>query len=240
MSYLGGKTLIILSLFLASWQGSALHAQSDSANQDILSQARTSSDSQDNPTPTAVIKLRWTAPGDDGNTGSATSYDLRARLSTSGPLDTQYEWDNAFQFYNEPIPSPASQLDSILISGLPAGSQFYFCIRSYDDANNISGFSNSPLVGATIPDFYIAGDVNNSGTVNGIDAIFLISYLNGLNEIPEPQGRADVNGLPGINGLDVSYLINYFRGGPPPQYPGGEPSPAFPAGFHVNVVNGNR
>ncbi|OGC92539.1 MAG: hypothetical protein A2W25_07545 [candidate division Zixibacteria bacterium RBG_16_53_22] len=238
--YAGGRTLVVMSFLLANLSGSAVQAQSDSTDQGILPLGIALSGSQDIPVPTAVIKLRWTAPGDDGNTGRATSYDLRARLPAYGPLDTEYEWENAFQFYNEPIPSPAGQPDSIVISGLPAGSQFYFCIRTFDEADNISGFSNSPLVGALIPDFYIAGDVNNSGEVNGIDAVFLIGYLDGMNEIPEPQGRADVNGIPGINGLDASYLITFFRGGPPPQYPIEEPIPATRAGIHVNVVDGNR
>jgi len=70
------------------------------------------------------------------------------------------------------------------------------------------------------PDFeprFVAGDVNNSGDVNGIDVIYLVSYLKGGQPPPEPPLRADANGSCNVNGIDVIYLVAYLKsiGGSP-------------------------
>jgi PKD repeat protein len=73
---------------------------------------------------------------------------------------------------------------------------------------------------------FIRGDANGSGTLNGVDVIFLVNYLKG-GPAPDPLESGDANGNNQVNGLDVVYLINYFKGGPPPPpvppIPGGEP-----------------
>jgi hypothetical protein len=61
------------------------------------------------------------------------------------------------------------------------------------------------------------GDANNSGIVNGIDVVFMVSYLRGGPPIPEPSERGDANGDCTVNGLDVVYMVNYLKGqGPGP------------------------
>jgi hypothetical protein len=65
---------------------------------------------------------------------------------------------------------------------------------------------------------YIAGDANNSGEVNGLDVIYLVNYLKGLGQPPEPIFAGDANGDCLANGLDVIYLVAYFKGGPGPSY----------------------
>ena len=65
---------------------------------------------------------------------------------------------------------------------------------------------------------YIAGDANNSGTINGLDVIYLVNYLKQTGPPPDPFLAADANGNCIVNGLDAIYLANYFRGtGFPPQ-----------------------
>jgi subtilisin family serine protease len=61
------------------------------------------------------------------------------------------------------------------------------------------------------------GDANSDGTINILDASFIINYL--YKNGPEPYAvycaDADANG--GINLLDATYLINYlYKDGPPP------------------------
>jgi hypothetical protein len=62
----------------------------------------------------------------------------------------------------------------------------------------------------------IPGDANNSGTLNGLDVVFLVNYLKGLGPAPSPLLCGDANGSCSVNGLDVVYLVSYFKGGPPP------------------------
>ncbi len=73
---------------------------------------------------------------------------------------------------------------------------------------------------------YVTGDVNGSGSFNGLDASYTVSYLKGGPPPPyscdcPPYGNwyvaGDVNGSCNFNGLDVSYMVAFFKGGPPPE-----------------------
>lgn len=90
-----------------------------------------------NPTFTS-IDLSWTAPGDDGNSGTAASYDIR--YSTE-PISEQ-NWDLAIQITGEPTPAQAGSSQSMTVSGLVSGTTYYFAIKTSDEASNISGLSN--------------------------------------------------------------------------------------------------
>ena len=60
------------------------------------------------------------------------------------------------------------------------------------------------------------GDANSDGTLNILDATFLINYLYKDGPAPDPN-CGNVNAENGINILDVTYLINYlYKEGPPP------------------------
>ncbi len=61
------------------------------------------------------------------------------------------------------------------------------------------------------------GDANGDGQVNGLDVVFLVSYLKGLGPAPDPLLRGDANGDCQVNGMDVVYLVAYLKGlGPAP------------------------
>ena len=68
---------------------------------------------------------------------------------------------------------------------------------------------------------YVAGDANGSGTANGLDVIYLVSYFKGGAApidtcLCDPHGQlfpaADANGSCSVNGLDVTYMVSYFKG----------------------------
>jgi len=84
------------------------------------------------------IKLTWTAPGDDGNSGQATSYDIR--YSTSPINDTN--WADATQVENEPIPQIAGTTQNITITGLQMNTLYYFGLKTQDEVGNTSLLSN--------------------------------------------------------------------------------------------------
>jgi hypothetical protein len=87
------------------------------------------------------VTLSWTAPGDDGGSGTAASYDLRYSPSPIVDLNT---FLSANQVSGEPAPRAAGSLESIEVS-LPAGT-YYFAIRATDEASNDSGISNVPVI----------------------------------------------------------------------------------------------
>jgi len=92
-----------------------------------------------NPTQTS-LDLSWTAPGDDGNSGTATSYDIRHSTSPLG----EAQWASATQVSGEPTPIMAGSAESMTVSGLASGTQYYFAIKTLDEVGNISSISNDP------------------------------------------------------------------------------------------------
>jgi len=94
------------------------------------------------------ITLSWTAPGDDANSGTAASYDIR--YSTS-PIN-ESNWDSATQVTGEPAPLLAGSHQSMTITGLSAGTTYYFAIKTSDDAGNVSLLSNIASATTTSPE----------------------------------------------------------------------------------------
>ncbi len=86
------------------------------------------------------VQLNWTAPGDDGNTGTATTYDIR--YSTS--VINSGNWASATQVSGEPTPLVAGTNQNMVISGLTADTTYYFAIETADEVPNWSGLSNVP------------------------------------------------------------------------------------------------
>ena len=92
-----------------------------------------------NPTASSV-RLTWTAPGDDGSTGTATSYDIRYSTSTINDGN----WASATQVSGEPTPATAGTAQNMTVSGLSADTTYYFAIKTADEVPNWSGLSNVP------------------------------------------------------------------------------------------------
>jgi hypothetical protein len=88
------------------------------------------------------VVLHWTAPGDDGNIGQATSYDVRYRTVAIVGTDTTSWWNAATTISGEPAPGVAGASDSMRVSGLNPTTTYYFMIRTADEVPNWSGFSN--------------------------------------------------------------------------------------------------
>jgi phosphodiesterase/alkaline phosphatase D-like protein len=85
--------------------------------------------------------IQWTAPGDDGTTGTAAQYDVR--YSTAGPI-TLSTWSSAIAVVGEPAPAAAGTVQSMTVTGLSPGTTYWFALRTADEVPNWSGVSNSP------------------------------------------------------------------------------------------------
>jgi Fibronectin type III domain len=96
--------------------------------------AQTSADSS--------VVLLWTAPGDDGNIGRATTYQLRYRTSNVSGTDTLSWWNAATPVTGLPVPSNAGATDSMRVRGLIPLTTYYFILRAADEVPNWSAFSN--------------------------------------------------------------------------------------------------
>jgi hypothetical protein len=82
-------------------------------------------------------RLVWTAPGDDGDYGTAVSYELRIRLGET--ITTEQDWLGAGIIDNPPIPIPdsAGTGQEYTLVDLHPGQDYGVALRAYDDAGNL-------------------------------------------------------------------------------------------------------
>jgi len=101
--------------------------------------------------PIAVtVKLKWTCVGDDGNSGTASHYDLR--YSTSTISDANFNaLTNKIAESTMPIPKIAGTKDSVILSlTLQSSTTYYFAMKVGDEVINWSTVSNNATI--TTPD----------------------------------------------------------------------------------------
>lgn len=91
--------------------------------------------------------LHWTAPGDDGDVGQASRYDLRI---SDELIDTPTLFDQATPLPDLPLPSPAGTEETYLVTGLEASTLYNFALRTEDDVPITSSLSN-PIAFTTLP-----------------------------------------------------------------------------------------
>jgi hypothetical protein len=87
------------------------------------------------------LALQWTAPGDDGNVGTANQYDIRY---AAAPIVDEAGWTAATQVTGEPNPAIAGTVQTMQVNGLVHSTTYYFSIRAKDEYGNQGGLSNSP------------------------------------------------------------------------------------------------
>lgn len=121
----------------------------------------------------STVLLNWTAPGDDGTVGRATTYDIRYRTVTITGTDTTSWWNAASQVTGEPAPGTAGATDSMRVRGLSPLTTYYFMIRAADEVPNWSGYSNVAVrttsgdatAPGAIADLTVTGTTGTSMTV---------------------------------------------------------------------------
>lgn len=99
-------------------------------------------------TTSSTATLTWTAPGDDGATGTASGYEVR--YSLSGAI-TQINWGSATIFTQSWVPLSGGSTETRDVTGLASGTQYWFAIRTRDEVPNWSNVSNSPSGTTTLP-----------------------------------------------------------------------------------------
>jgi len=155
-----------------------------------------------NPTNNSLM-LVWTAPGDDGTftwyndtSGRADKYDIRYSTATL----TEVNWAYAKSVPNQPLPSVAGEAQVVVISGLSLNTEeYYFGMKTLDEASNFSGLSNivsvDKLSPGTITDLTVgtasastlelswtaSGDNGSRGTVTAYDIRYYSALITEAN-----------------------------------------------------------
>ena len=116
-------------------------------------------------TPGESLAVHWTAPGDNGDVGTATSYDLRWSLSPIN--DGNF---NAASIIVTQDPLVAGTLESVIASGFPSEDIVYFALKSSDEVPNVSGLSNVLQVTTPgVPPAPVSGFIASNPTGNSVD-----------------------------------------------------------------------
>jgi len=121
-----------------------------------------------------AVTLKWTAPGDDGNAGTATTYDIR--YHTSGI--TEANWNAATQCNGEPSPQSAGNGETFTVNGLNAGTHYWFALKTADEVPNWSGLSDVPS-----GQWMSVNQVQFSDSLNGVDVTFDSVTQAGLTKV---------------------------------------------------------
>ncbi len=146
------------------------------------------------------VKLTWTAVGDDNNSGTATSYELRYSTSpinagnfASAVLVSGVPAPSIAGTYPEPAPS------GFIMTGLQSGLTYYFAIKVKDEVPNTSPLSNvpsQPIPLDTTPPAAITTLALGTVTASSIDLTFTSPGDDG-SPAPCPCGTP------------VSYIVKY-------------------------------
>lgn len=94
------------------------------------------------------VLLTWTAPGDDGNAGTASAYDIRW---STAPINAS-NFDAATPFATVPFPLGAGQAQSFVALGLQPSTAYWFALKARDEVPNWSAVSNVVTATTTAPD----------------------------------------------------------------------------------------
>lgn len=137
------------------------------------------------------VRLNWTAVGDDGNTGTALSYDIRYSTASI----TAANFASATQVSGASVPKASGSAETITISGLSGFTNYYFAVKAIDEGNNASAISNLP----NAKTFKIS-DLNNDGLINVADAGIMMSYW---NSAAKPSADLNQDGIVNINDAGI-------------------------------------
>lgn len=89
------------------------------------------------------ITVRWTAPGDDGTSGTASLYQLRYSLA---PINAS-NWLLATKVTGLQAPSAPGTTETFTVGGLSCSTTYYFALKAFDEWGN--GTMSNVLTQAT-------------------------------------------------------------------------------------------
>jgi hypothetical protein len=151
-------------------------------------------------TPTSnSLTLTWTAPGYDGNNGTAILYDIRYSTSAINAGN----WASATQCTGEPTPLVAGSAQSFLVSGLNSSTTYYFVIKTADEVWNWSGISNCPSGSTT------AGGGGTQTENFGYDFLDRLTSVSGAYS--ESYSYNQIGNMLTRNGVSYTYPTNGVR-----------------------------
>lgn len=88
------------------------------------------------------VTVMFEAPGDDGQSGRVTEYEIRVR---AGEPITEENFDSSMPVSSVLEPDDAGQMQMLTLTGLMASTKYYVGIRAVDDCRNLGPLLVVPL-----------------------------------------------------------------------------------------------
>ncbi len=118
------------------------------------------------------IELIWSAPGDDGFIGQASTYDIRYSMGTI----TDANWDSTTQYTGESLPGVAGHPDTLLISELDVDTDYFFALKTADDVPLWSNLSNVATARTLLGAALVGGSVSPMAATPDSVVTFSVTY----------------------------------------------------------------
>jgi subtilisin family serine protease len=125
------------------------------------------------------VFLGWTAPGDDGTSGTATEYDIRYAETLPSKADTAAWWASATEVTGESTPQAYGTPESMEVTGLSPLTTYFFAIKALDEHYNpgdisdiigevtlavtLSSFEANPVPEGILVEWNVESERNNRG-----------------------------------------------------------------------------
>jgi hypothetical protein len=161
------------------------------------------------------LRLQWSAPGDDGGSGSASSYQIRR----SGSPISGANFGSAAPVANPPAPLTGGTTQVFIVAGIDTTIEVHFALRAIDDAGNASQVSNdAPWFPAGTPQhlvknippvkdnsMYEEGDYSNGA------GQYIFTGENANGDVPPPDARRALLAFAIADSLPAGAVIDSVR-----------------------------
>nr|MBN2278085.1 hypothetical protein [candidate division Zixibacteria bacterium] len=170
------------------------------------------------PGATAVLRTAGTAPTISGATGVSRYFDVTPTNNSGLNATVKLH-------YHESELNGAAENTLAAYSSSNGGTSWTSLGGTVDTAANtvtvdgIGSFDRLGLGGTSAGCDCNPGEANNSGSINILDATYIINYLYKSGPAPKPYAKCsgDANCNCAVNILDATFLINYlYKSGPAP------------------------
>jgi hypothetical protein len=175
---------------------------------------------------TNSVTVAWTAPGDDGTTGTATTYDMR----WSGTSISEINFASRSYITTEPAPAPAGTAQQLTIVGFGTGRTYFLAMKTADEKPNWSAISN-------LVTFTTLADATPPAAIANLNSLLLTEESIELNwTAPGDDGMTGVASSYDVRLATVPITEANFDQSPPVQ---GAPIPSpagNPQGFELSPL----
>ncbi|MCP4686194.1 MAG: hypothetical protein GY867_12215, partial [bacterium] len=152
-----------------NWSGISNLVTASTASENVNLPPAEIADLQELDATISSVSLTWTAPGSEGNVGTATQYDLRY---ATVPID-ESNWTSSTVLEDLAAPQTAGSVESCVISGLEAATTYYFALKTADEVPQWSGLSNIAAARTTSDISYPLEITDLAGTGHAMTSVSL-------------------------------------------------------------------